>query len=534
MNNFFSKFRIKVQLIITFGFINVLFLTFILYSYLQMGELSNFTEKLYDEPFTISITIRNIKSDIISIREIMKSLVLTKDKSQISKHIDSINKLDHEIIKNIEILKMKYVGNEEEIEEARVNYESWANIRQQLLKLKNSPNSERYDEIIKDGGASDSYFRILDQIIEIQDKAVLKAKNFMTDATSFKTKILNVTIFIGLLSIILVLYSSYHIFHNLMRQLGAEPAYVLEISKQISNGDFTAEIEINNKDQNSVLYSFKNIIDSFGSILFQIQNSSEHILMSSKQLFESSQLLAGGSTDQANSIGEITSSLTQIEAQSSQNSDNSLTASQLSKKLNQSSNNGQEVMTKLNLAMEELETVSEKIFKVVKEIESIAFQTNILALNAAVEAARAGQHGKGFNVVATEVRNLAVRSSTSAKETTNMVEEVIKKISHSLKLTQLTSESFNTIAEDITILHQLVDGIAVSSNEQKIGITQVNSAVSEISKITMSNASSSEQIASASEELTGQAESFKNMLSNFKIKSSQESLSIETKRKIKL
>jgi methyl-accepting chemotaxis protein len=304
----------------------------------------------------------------------------------------------------------------------------------------------------------------------------------------------------------------------LLNQIGGEPKIATSIAYQILNRDFTTQIQLDPKDKISMMYALNNIIDSFSEIILQIKTSSDQMLQSSTQLSESSQTLAMGSSQQASSTEQITSALTQIEAQSVQNSDLALSASNLSKDVYKNAQRGSEEMNGLQNSMDELNTSSEKISKIVKEIEIIAFQTNILALNAAVEAARSGQHGKGFNVVATEIRNLAIRSSNSAKETSSLIEETIQKIKEGTKISSRTSDTLKTIVNGVTTLTELVGAISVSSEEQKLGISQINLGINEISLVTMSNAAASEQMASASEELTGQAVSFNEMVSGFKLK----------------
>jgi len=160
-------------------------------------------------------------------------------------------------------------------------------------------------------------------------------------------------------------------------------------------------------------------------------------------------------------------------------------------------------------AMDAIKVASSDISKILKTIDEIAFQTNILALNAAVEAARAGEAGAGFAVVADEVRALAQRCATAAKETAGKIEDSVAKSQQGAQISTEVAESFAKIQEQVRQLDALVAEIAVASNEQSQGIGQVNLAVSEMDKVTQSNAASAEESAASSAELNAQAETLK-------------------------
>lgn len=174
-------------------------------------------------------------------------------------------------------------------------------------------------------------------------------------------------------------------------------------------------------------------------------------------------------------------------------------------------------MSGMQKAMDDINKSSADISRIIKVIDSIAFQTNILALNAAVEAARAGQYGKGFAVVAEEVGNLATRSADAAKETTELIEVSIKMTEAGTKIADNTASALKEIVKSIENAVNYVGEIAESSNNQALAIDQVNKGIEQMSQVVQMNSSTSEKVATASEELSGQAEILKDMVSQFKI-----------------
>ena len=252
----------------------------------------------------------------------------------------------------------------------------------------------------------------------------------------------------------------------------------------------------------------------------QIKHAADQVSTGSDHVSSAAQSLAQGATEQASSVQELSASITEISTQVRQNAENSQKADCLAKDATNSINSSNEQMKQLMVSMNDIDIKSKEISKIIKTIEDIAFQTNILALNAAVEAARAGAAGKGFSVVADEVRNLAGKSADAAKNTTQLIEESVSAISHGVNLTTVTAGELNNAVDAVMSTTELISEITRASNAQAQAIGQVAIGLDQISSVVQTNSATSEQSAAASEELSSQAYLMQEMVSKFKLKNS--------------
>lgn len=236
-----------------------------------------------------------------------------------------------------------------------------------------------------------------------------------------------------------------------------------------------------------------------------LNESAAQVSSASEQLSATSQQLAEGNSEQASSLEETSSTLEEASSMVYQNSENTKQAAALAAQARIAADKGNAEMEEMMDSINEIKKSSDEISRIIKVIDEIAFLTNILALNAAVEAARAGDAGMGFAVVAEEVRTLAQRSAQAAKDTSELIERNIEMSNMGVDVSKRVGDALLDITTQAKKVNELMDEVSAASQEQTQGITQINKALSQMETVTQNNASNAEESASTAEELSSQA-----------------------------
>jgi len=223
------------------------------------------------------------------------------------------------------------------------------------------------------------------------------------------------------------------------------------------------------------------------------------------RLTDVSQTVAAGCTEQSSAVAETGAALEEMSVMIRCTADNAARATQLAKEARSAAETGADTMAEMDSAMQSIGSASGEVAKIIKQIDEIAFQTNILALNAAVEAARAGEAGAGFAVVADEVRSLAQRSAAAARETAERIEAAIESSRQGEASCGRVGTSLATIAERVTAADKLVAEIATAAQEQSQGIRQIGSAMTQLDQVTQENAARADEGAASARDLADQA-----------------------------
>lgn len=258
----------------------------------------------------------------------------------------------------------------------------------------------------------------------------------------------------------------------------------------------------------TVLYIsiFRTVIKPIQQVMGELSNTSRELASASAQLTHSSQTLSSDASEQASSVEETSASLEEMSSMIQSTAKNAQDAKSLTSETRLVAETSSRTMVEMVEAMAEIDSSSAEVAKILKNIDEIAFQTNILALNAAVEAARAGEAGAGFAVVADEVRSLAQRSAAAAKETAEKIEAAIASSRQGSQCNTRVGESLTLISEKVKATDVLAGEIAEAAREQAQGIEQINLALLQMEKVSQNNASNAEESASAAIQVDAQGE----------------------------
>jgi Methyl-accepting chemotaxis protein (MCP) signalling domain len=252
-----------------------------------------------------------------------------------------------------------------------------------------------------------------------------------------------------------------------------------------------------------------------GMVLERLGGAAEQIASAAREIAASSQTLSEGASQQAAAIEQTSASTTEIDAMVKRTTANSSSTAAIVTEADRHAQGTARSLTEMVTTMHEISAASEQIAGIVKVIDQIAFQSNILALNAAVEAARAGNAGLGFGVVAEEVRNLSKRSAEAARQTASLIEDSMAKTRTGLSKVEELALEMRAMSSRSAEIKQLIDEIEVGSQEQSEGMHQVSSAIQQMEKVTQVNAAAAEQTAAAAEELASQSQAIREVVRHF-------------------
>ncbi|MBR32229.1 MAG: chemotaxis protein [Spirochaetaceae bacterium] len=294
-----------------------------------------------------------------------------------------------------------------------------------------------------------------------------------------------------------------------------------QVANNLANGDLTDRVTARSNDEiGELMDALGNMVNRLSGIILEVRDNAAILQQVSQQVNASAQSMSQNSSELAANVEESSSTMEQIASSIEQNTENAGLTEKIAQESAGSARDGRSAVVR---AVEAMQQIADKI----NVVQEIAYQTNLLALNAAIEAARAGQHGQGFAVVATEVRKLAERSRVSAQEISEIA-------SNSVDVAEQAGKLIEQMQPRIQRTADLVVEISTSSRQQRDGAEQINTGIQQMSEVSQQSASYAEELAATAEELSGQADALIENLAFFKIEEGRASKRAQRKMREEL
>ncbi|MBI2733169.1 MAG: HAMP domain-containing protein, partial [Aquabacterium sp.] len=292
----------------------------------------------------------------------------------------------------------------------------------------------------------------------------------------------------------------------------------MRVAQAMATGDLSQAMHTEQRDEiGHLVRAMGQAVGQFKQVIVGIKDASESVATASTQIAQGNLDLSARTEDQASSLQQTASSMEEMSATVSHNASTAQSANQLALEAAAEAERSGQIFGQVVHKMSAIQQSSRRIAEINAVIDGIAFQTNILALNAAVEAARAGEQGRGFAVVAAEVRSLAQRSAQAAREIKTLIAASSENVDEGYALASQTGESIERLVSQVQQVSQLMSEIASGSEQQHLGIMQVNQAVTQLDQSTQQNAALVEESSAAASSLRDQAQQLLHAVGQFRL-----------------
>ena len=317
--------------------------------------------------------------------------------------------------------------------------------------------------------------------------------------------------------VLLAIVLGWLIVRGLIRELGGEPSYAKEVVGRIADGDLADDVVTRKADRSSLLHAMRTMQQDLRTMVGEVVVGARSVAQSSSNIAAANQDLSHRTEQQASTLEETASAMEELASTVSQNADNARHAARLASAAADLAQRGGGAVRQVVDTMTGIAGSSRQMSEIIGVIDGIAFQTNILALNAAVEAARAGEQGRGFAVVATEVRNLAQRSAAAAKEIKALIDGSVGKVKAGSDQVSAAGRTMEDIVTSVQKVSELITEIAAASDQQRAGLEQVNTAVSQMERVVQQNAGMVEDATQATDAMRDQANALVQLMARFRL-----------------
>ncbi|GLI40032.1 methyl-accepting chemotaxis protein [Geobacter hydrogenophilus] len=534
--------RIRTRLLVSFAIVLALLVGVGGYSLNRMNLLADLTNDLYEHPFTVRKSIRDAYLNLMQMNRSLNRMVTSPDSTTVSADMQAINDSEKEFMRNMGIVRERFLGKQGDVDDVIRAYEEWKPLRDRVIALASANQKVKAKELLT--GVDAKLFTALDKesgdILTFADR---KAAEFFKGAQSTARMSLIITALAVVAAAGIVVLVAVTLTRSIIRPLGS----AMEVAARVADGDLTVTVPptTGRDEMNLLLQTFGRMVESLRRQTMDIHEGVNVLAASAGEILASTTQVASSAAETASALNETTATVeevkqtTQLAAQKARNvadtAQRSLQVSQGGRKAVENSVEGmnriREQMATIAESIVNLSEQSHAIGEIIATVNDLAEQSNLLAVNASIEAAKAGEHGKGFAVVAHEVKSLADQSKQATAQVRALLNDIQKGTNAAVMATEQGSkaveagekqaseagEAIRLLTESIAESANASAQITATSQQQMVGMDQVALAMENISEASTLSVTSTKQSEASAQNLHELGQKLKRLVEQFKL-----------------